>query len=253
MKSPRPEQQERVATARIVAIIGACLAGSPGSAESQLVGQPVYYRPIHDPAPTYLLSANYGSVESVTELGVIGLRASVEGDRYRIAVGLARVNSTIESGNEAAEIEEEHAHPGFEASGAYAFFNPNTNVWLVDALVGVGTVALESGLGAEQTDWRQWDFPIGLALGPNLRTPLAFFSDLEPWVAARVHARRTSFSDANLDDAWRGAFGFSGGVRLRLPSGIGVQGAVDWLRVRDPLAPVSGWEFSWSAGAHIGF
>lgn len=222
-----------------------------GAAEAQLPGLAPYVRPAHDPGPTAFLLVNTGSVDSAAEIEIIGVRASIEGDRWRLGVGVARLESESESLDET--IEESSASTGLEASLAYSLLDQNTHFWLPGVFVGLGTSRIGAGLGDGRVSWRQLDVPIGVTLGLNGRTPLPVFADFEPWVAARLHLRNAASSDSGVETGVASGVGLSAGLRLRLAAGVGVQSGLDWLRISDALSASADWEFTWSVGAHVGF
>lgn len=98
---------------------------------------------------------------------------------------------------------------------------------LVDGGGGLLNVALQAGAGFVSTvslvdQLKRTDIPIALGVGLHLPIPLI---GIEPWIAPRYTFRWLS---QDGESSTRNHFGFSIGVDVTLPLGIGAQIAGDW-------------------------
>ncbi len=223
----------------LVAIISTVIAEA---SVAQLTSLPVYQRPVRQPWPTYFVSVDYGiGAKDLSSSSVLAARLSVEGDRLRGGVG-AGIMMVEDADNELT----------IGGNLAYGLLDPNVNLIVVDVQAGLGTVGGDlSSAGAGSA--RRWDVPIGVAVGVAGFTPFDFLSMFEPWVSVRGHVRNSRFETLE-ESAMRGGYGLSAGLYLVFPGtpAIGLHGAFDWLRIRDPLVESWRHEIAWGFGGHIG-
>lgn len=224
-----------------LAIAAVLLATSAEGASAQFLGQPVSHRPSRDPWPAFYVNVDYSiGHKEISDLQVLTGRFSVEGDRWRFGLGAGAVFA------DSADTE-----AVFGSSVAYGFLDQNFNVVGLDAQAGVGTARRHIGEGGT-VSLRQWDFPLGAAVGISGRTP--FNLTIEPWFGVRGHFRNSSFDENSGGGSdWRGGIGTSLGLYVTFGPGVGVQLAFDRLWIRDPSEPRWQDEISWGFGGHVGF
>lgn len=217
------------------------VATTAEAASAQFIGQPILHRPSRDPWPSFYVNLDYGiGRKELSDLQTLTGRLSVEGDRWRFLIGGGAVFAD-DADTEAV----------FAGSVAYGFLDQNFNVIGLDAQLGAGTARRHVGDGGA-VSLRQWDFPLGAAVGISGRTP--FDVTVEPWLGLRSHLRASSLDeDSGGGSEWRGGFGTSMGVYVTLGSGLGVQVAFDRLWIRDPSEPRWQDEIAWGFGAHLAF
>lgn len=208
---------------RIAGLAAVVLTLFPAVALAQFPALPFYFRPLHDPYPSYAIAVDYGiGLADISELKYLGARGSIESEKLRGTIG---VGSMMPDGGE-----DELAAAG---SFAYNLRGP-FDVVVVDGQVGVGYFELGDAATGELL---QVDIPIGVGVGLNAPLPFEFLSNFEPWAGLRGHVRYTELSGTIADfDAWRGGGGFSAGLRLIHPTGLGAHFGVDWLVIRSAAA-----------------
>ena len=220
-------QYAQARTLRLASLAVIVLTLAPSTALAQFPTLPFYFRPLHDPYPSFAVAVDYGiGLADISQLEYLGARGSIESEKLR---GTLSVGSLMpESGdNELA------------AAGTFAYnLHGPFDVVVVDGQLGVGYFELGDAATGEL---RQVDIPIGVGVGLHAPLPFDFIANVEPWAGLRGHIRYTELSGTIADfDAWRGGGGLSAGLRLIHPTGLGAHFGVDWLVIRS--ASIDEWD-----------
>jgi len=189
--------------------IASTIIGPPAAA--QLTNMPVYSNPA---VKGFLIAGDVGfgvndesgKNTAFAARGNLGLGKVILG----AGIGVVGFDALVPGG-------ETQNEPTFMGSVAYRFLGDG-GLLNVSLQAGVGFTSI----GTDTDKLKTTDIPISVGVGTHLPIPLLL---IEGWVAPRYTFRSVS-ADGSSDG--RNHFGFSAGVDVRLPFGIGAQVAGDW-------------------------
>ncbi len=192
-----------------------------GGADAQLPAMPITYRSVHDPGPTFSAEGTYGKgFASISDRDVLGGWLSVEGEKLRGSAGVAMLMP--DGGGDKVAFA---AKLGYRISPLLTLFP-----WVGQVGVGYSKVDVPGG------DLKQWDLPVGVAVGLAGLLPFQDVSNAEPWIGGSLLLRRTSIATTLVDDSvFRGGVALSLGFNLGFPNGLGVHVEGQFARVRQPF------------------
>jgi hypothetical protein len=204
-----------------IACIALALSLVAGPAAAQLHGNPTY---AITSGTGFTILADYGR----------GLNDDSFKPNYfggRVALGLPMVSFWAGAGSTKAD---DVLDPGGQAEIAFA---GGAAVNIVKGPLVPVFVALQANAGVlSEEGWGSTVYvPVGLVIAINIPAPTV---DVKPWVMPRAELQR--FSPDMGDSQSELGFGFSAGLDVTLPNGLGFHIAGDWLTIDDPTGIATG-------------
>ncbi len=202
---------------RLAMLAGLSLAMAT-PARAQLQGMPVYFSPKGGTGITIdgdfgrVSSSKFGTLSSTGHPTTIGGRVYAGMPFLTVGVGAASYDSDVTGASNETQF-----------MGSLALKVLGGPLVPVAVSLQAGAGYLKFGTGTTAT--KVVSVPIGVGVALNIPTPGA---SLEPWLAGRVQISATS---SGTTSSTRAGPGFSGGISLGLPMGLGAHVAFDWAKL----------------------
>lgn len=218
--------------------LAAVLASSPGAAQVQLFGNPVYV-PVGQ-ATGINLAGDFGK-----GLNDASYKTTYFGGRATLGLSFLYITASVGSVKADSALSD-----GMESEMTYGGslgFNL-LRLPMMPVKISIQAGGNYTKIGED----KQIDVPIALGIGLSLPTPGI---SVTPWVAPRLHVRAFSPASDLLDTSTKARFGGSAGINASFGM-IGAHLAVDYLKISPPdgsglsSGDVSPWVFG--AGINLG-